>query len=235
MADVEDGDPREEVEVLVALGVPQAAARAAHELHRITGVSRDRVGALERLEFGERHSVRPSRRSSWPWPGVGEELRGAASEGHAHRRCERKRRRRGSPPGRPASFGPHPAGDRPAAPSRTLARASASEMTLAGSPGPSHPATSVRNMILYAPSARATAPAASSALMLYDVALAVGADARDHRDVVLGDVRAARSTSTRSIRPTKPMSWPLGRGLARDAETAARRRRTGRPPAARGG
>ena len=47
--------------------------------------------------------------------------------------------------------------------------ADASETTLAGSSGSrSQPSTSVRNISLYAPIAPATAPAASSALMLCD-------------------------------------------------------------------
>ena len=48
VADARHRDAGQEVEVLVAVGVPQARALAAHEL---TGSARrrDRVGALERL------------------------------------------------------------------------------------------------------------------------------------------------------------------------------------------
>ena len=53
VADVEDGDAGEEVEVLVPVRVPQLAAGAAHELDRVAHVGGDRVGAFERLELGQ--------------------------------------------------------------------------------------------------------------------------------------------------------------------------------------
>ncbi len=57
VADVEHGDAGEEVQVLVAVDVPQPGAGTADELHRVTDVRGDRVVALEVLEFGEGHGV----------------------------------------------------------------------------------------------------------------------------------------------------------------------------------
>ena len=74
VADVQHRDPGEEVEVLVAVGVPQPASRAAHELDRAADVGADRVVALERLQLGERHGGAPCGRDLGPLAGVGEQL-----------------------------------------------------------------------------------------------------------------------------------------------------------------
>ena len=60
--DVQHRDAGQEVEVLVALVVPEPHALAAHELDRVADVRRDRVFALERLQFGEAHGALPSGR-----------------------------------------------------------------------------------------------------------------------------------------------------------------------------
>ncbi len=62
--------PGEEVEVLVALVVPQPAALPADELDRVAGVGRDRVLALERLQLVERRVARAhcERPIFVPWP-----------------------------------------------------------------------------------------------------------------------------------------------------------------------
>ena len=57
VADVEHRDPGQEVQVLVALGVPQPHARAADELDRGAGVGADGVAALELLELLERRAL----------------------------------------------------------------------------------------------------------------------------------------------------------------------------------
>ena len=49
--DLHDRDARQEVEVLVPVGVQQPAAFAAHELDRVARVRADHVLALERLEL----------------------------------------------------------------------------------------------------------------------------------------------------------------------------------------
>ena len=51
VADVQHRDAGQEVEVLVALGVPQPHAGAADELHRVARVGADRVAPLELLEL----------------------------------------------------------------------------------------------------------------------------------------------------------------------------------------
>src|ERR1019366_7196342 len=51
---VEHRDPGQKVEVLVAVGVPQPAARAAHELDRVAHIGPDHVLALERLQLRQR-------------------------------------------------------------------------------------------------------------------------------------------------------------------------------------
>ena len=51
VAELRDGDAGEEVEVLVALVVPEARALAAHELDRVARVGRHERVALERLEL----------------------------------------------------------------------------------------------------------------------------------------------------------------------------------------
>src|SRR5205823_9922527 len=55
----QDRDAGQEVQVLVAVGVPQPAARAAHELDRIAHVGGRGVGLLERLKLGKAHPVGP--------------------------------------------------------------------------------------------------------------------------------------------------------------------------------
>ena len=61
VADLDHGDAGEEVQVLVAVGVPQPRALAAHELDLVARVRRHDVVALERLQVRERHS------DSAPW------------------------------------------------------------------------------------------------------------------------------------------------------------------------
>ena len=58
---LEHRDPRQEVQVLVVVLVPQPAARAAHELHRVAHICPDRVSAFELLQLAERwtHVVGP--------------------------------------------------------------------------------------------------------------------------------------------------------------------------------
>ena len=51
VADRANRDAGEEVEVLVAVGVEQPAALAAHELDRVARVRADHVIALQSLEF----------------------------------------------------------------------------------------------------------------------------------------------------------------------------------------
>ena len=67
VADVQHRDPGEEVEVLVAVGIPQPAAGAAHERDRVARVGADRVVALERLQLLQRgrHQIDPI---FVPWP-----------------------------------------------------------------------------------------------------------------------------------------------------------------------
>src|SRR4051794_14439579 len=57
MPELHHRDPCEEVEVLVALGIPQPRALAAHELDGQPGVGAHHEVALERLEVGERHGT----------------------------------------------------------------------------------------------------------------------------------------------------------------------------------
>jgi hypothetical protein len=52
VADLHHRDPGEEVEVLVALVVPQARTLAADELHGVAGVGRHHGVPLEGLEVG---------------------------------------------------------------------------------------------------------------------------------------------------------------------------------------
>ncbi len=59
MADVQHGDPGEEVEVLVAVDVPQTDARPAHELDGVADVRGYRVLALEAFELDQAHSAGP--------------------------------------------------------------------------------------------------------------------------------------------------------------------------------
>jgi hypothetical protein len=54
VACVVDGQTGEEVEILVAVGVPQPGALAADELDRRPDVGRHRVARLEPLEVGDR-------------------------------------------------------------------------------------------------------------------------------------------------------------------------------------
>src|SRR4051794_9234499 len=161
VADTRHGDAREEVEVLVAVGVPESRTLAAGEAHRVARVRRHevvghgaRVGHAAALILVPSPAfvnssrsracwTRPSMMWAWftpPWIALR----------HAW------------------SFGRIP----PATVPRTASTSSApaSETTLPGSFGlRSQPATSVRKMTLYAPSARATEPAASSALTLYEL------------------------------------------------------------------
>ena len=57
VADRADRDPGEEVEVLLALGVPEQGALAADELDRRAPVGPHQVALLEGLEVGEVHGV----------------------------------------------------------------------------------------------------------------------------------------------------------------------------------
>ncbi len=57
VADVQDRDPGEEVEVLVAVGVPEPSSGSADELDGVADVRRDRVVALEGLELAQGHRV----------------------------------------------------------------------------------------------------------------------------------------------------------------------------------
>src|SRR5204862_4303047 len=57
VAHLRDRDPGEEVEVLVAVGVPQARPLAAHELDRVPRVGWHQVFALECLQLGHAHAV----------------------------------------------------------------------------------------------------------------------------------------------------------------------------------
>src|SRR3984893_3010915 len=65
VSDVQDRDAGEEVQVLVAICVPQAATGAAHELDRVADIGGDRVLALERRELREAHGEPPI---FVPWP-----------------------------------------------------------------------------------------------------------------------------------------------------------------------
>ena len=57
--DVEHGNARQEVEILVAQIVPEAHTLAAHELDRVAHVGGDHGLALERLQFGQAHADSP--------------------------------------------------------------------------------------------------------------------------------------------------------------------------------
>ncbi len=56
VAEARDRDAAEEVEVLVALRVPQARALAAYELDGLARVGGDHARALELLQLGEAHA-----------------------------------------------------------------------------------------------------------------------------------------------------------------------------------
>src|SRR6185437_2707140 len=57
VAEVRHRDAAEEVEVLVALLVPQPRTLAAHELDRLARVGGDHARALELLQVGQAHVV----------------------------------------------------------------------------------------------------------------------------------------------------------------------------------
>ena len=53
VAGVVDREPGEEVQVLLAVGVPQPRSLAAHELHRRPRIGRHRIPRLQRLQLSE--------------------------------------------------------------------------------------------------------------------------------------------------------------------------------------
>ena len=57
VADGADRNPREEVQVLPSLRVPEPGPLAAHELHRHARVGLHHLPLLQRLELGELHAV----------------------------------------------------------------------------------------------------------------------------------------------------------------------------------
>ena len=68
VAEVGHGDAAEAVEVLLTLGVPQARARAAHELDREARVGPCKARGLDSLELGEAHLICPPMGAFMGWP-----------------------------------------------------------------------------------------------------------------------------------------------------------------------
>ena len=150
--DVEHRDPGEEVEVLVAVGVPQPHAAAAHELDRVADVGADRV-ARARAPGAPRqtHARRTSGRIIVPCPASVNSSSSSECGTRPSTMCADADAAVGPRRGRPRAS---------AACRRRLRRAPLRQLDAVASEiearrvragRRSQPATSVRNMTLYAP------------------------------------------------------------------------------------
>ena len=227
--ELHDRDAGEEVEVLVALGVPEARALAAHELDRVARVGRHRGVALELLE-----SRRLSGHTFVPMPASVNSSSSSECGSRPSTMCAAPTpARRASP--QASSFGSMP----PLTVGQALAHLRRGGLgdAAAGIGGVGEPALDVgQEDHLVGAERRRHRPGRLVGVHVVRAALGVGADRGDHRDVVLGDVVQHVDVDALDLAHEAEVASAVAPAAAACAPgTASRRRRRARPPAARGG
>src|SRR4051794_28241177 len=140
MAELHDGDAGEEVEIFVAVGVPELRAFAANELDRAAAVGRHQVVTLERLKLAHGHA-----RSAIfvPMPTSVNSSSNTLCGLRPSTMCAL-----GTPPSTAARHASSFARMPPPTFASELRRPSGRENEISWPSGSSHPSTSVRKMIL---------------------------------------------------------------------------------------